>query len=470
MSTAPPILLWFRRDFRLADHRALSEACQSGRPVVPVFILDEVAQSYGAAPKWRLCRALEQFQITLQNIGSRLVLRRGKAADVLFQLAKETGAQDIWWTRAYDPDAVKRDTAVKSTLTEVGFDAKSWPGHLLFEPWNVATKQGGFYKVYTPMWRAVKDREISAPEPAPQRLIAPEIWPRSERLQDWDLEKTMNRGAQVLTRCTTVGEEAAHSRLIEFTSGAIDGYKQGRDFPARDATSHLSEHLAWGEIGPRTIWHAGLRAYHEERHGAEHFLKELVWREFAYHLAFHTPHITHRSWRPEWEAFPWSEEEDETVLRWKQGRTGIPLVDAAMRELYVTGYMHNRGRMIVGSFLTKHLLKHWRIGQAWFEDCLIDWDPASNAMGWQWVAGCGPDAAPYFRVFNPETQAQKFDPDQAYIQRYVAELAPKPGPEALAFFEACPRKWGLTPKDPYPQPVVGLAEGRKRALEVYGAR
>jgi deoxyribodipyrimidine photo-lyase len=250
----------------------------------------------------------------------------------------------------------------------------------------------------------------------------------------------------------------------------VEQYKERRDFPAEPATSRLSENLAWGEIGPRTIWHAGQRAFEEGARGAEHFLKELVWREFAYHLAFHTPRITDRNWREEWDAFPWSTTDDDAVLRWKQGLTGIPLVDAAMREMYVTGTMHNRGRMIVGSYLTKHMLKHWRIGQAWFEECLIDWDPAANAMGWQWVAGSGPDAAPYFRIFNPETQAAKFDADAEYTHRFVAELSPEPGPEARAFFDACPRSWTLSPTAPYPTPLVGLPEGRARALAAYENR
>lgn len=320
------------------------------------------------------------------------------------------------------------------------------------------------------MWRAVKDLDVAPPDPAPLRLMAPQKWPESDRLSGWALDRSLDLGAQVLARHANVGESAAYARLANFLSGSIGAYKERRNYPAQNATSRLSENLAWGEIGPRTVWHAGLRAHHEGHRGAEHFLKELVWREFAYHLAFHTPEITHKNWKPEWDTFPWSDHEDEEVLRWKQGRTGVPLVDAAMREMYVTGHMHNRGRMIVGSFLTKHMLKHWRIGQKWFEECLIDWDPAANAMGWQWVAGSGPDAAPYFRIFNPETQAQKFDAEQTYIQRFVAERAPDPGPEALAFFDACPRAWGLAPDDPYPTPIVGLAEGRQRALAAYEAR
>lgn len=470
MNKSTPIIIWFRRDFRLADHPALAKASRSGRPIVPVVLLDEVAETFGSAPRWRLSQAIEQFEARLKQVGSRLILRRGIAADELLALARETGAGDIWWSRAYDPEAIARDIKVKSALKEAGFGAKSWPGHLLFEPWAVKTKQGGFFKVYSSMWRAVKDLDVAPPDPAPLRLLAPEKWPDSDRLTGWALDKSMDRGAQVLARRANVGEPAAHERLANFLCGSIGDYKERRDYLAQNATSRLSENLAWGEIGPRTVWHAGLRAHLEGQRGAEHFLKELVWREFAYHLVFHTPEITRKNWRSEWDAFPWSDHEGAAVLRWKQGRTGVPLVDAAMREMYVTGHMHNRGRMIVGSFLTKHMLKHWRIGQKWFEECLIDWDPPANAMGWQWVAGSGPDAAPYFRVFNPETQAQKFDAEQTYIQRYVAECAPDPGPEALAFFDACPRAWELSPDDPYPTPIVGLAEGRQRALAAYEAR
>ncbi len=470
MNNSSPILLWFRRDFRLSDHPALTKATCSGRPVIPVFILDEVAESFGAAPKWRLGEAITAFRTQLESLGSQLILRRGEAATTLEALAHETGAGDIWWTRAYDPDAIARDTAAKTALTAAGLNAKSIPGHVLFEPWTVSPKQGGFFKVYSPMWRAVKNLEVAPPDPAATNLLAPDTWPESENLADWSLGAAMNRGAEIVGRHACVGEAAAADRLERFLEYAVATYKTRRDFPAEPATSGLSENLAWGEIGPRTIWHAGMRAFNEGAQGAEHFLKELVWREFAYHLAYHTPHIVRENWRPEWDGFSWSGEEDEAVLRWKQGRTGVPLVDAAMREMYVTGTMHNRGRMIVGSYLTKHMLKHWRIGLKWFEDCLIDWDPAANAMGWQWVAGSGPDASPYFRVFNPDLQAKKFDPDQVYVSRYVAELCSEPAADALAFFDACPRTWGLSATAPYPNPIVALDEGRKRALAAYAAR
>lgn len=468
--TSPPVLVWLRRDLRLSDHPMLSEAAASGRPIIPVFILDEVVQCYGAAPLWRLGQAVEAFQKSLEGIGSQLILRRGPALQVLKSLVQETGAADVWWTRAYDPEAIERDTNVKSALKADSVIARSFPGAVLFEPWTVQNKQGGFFKVYSPMWRAVKDRDVPLPDAAVSRLMPPVKWPESDALDSWRLSDGMRRGAAVVQKHIVVGEDAARQRLDRFLDSDVDGYKAQRDFPALDATSRLSENLTWGEIGPRMIWHAGLRAMHLGAAGAEHFLKELTWREFSHHLAYHTPHIVTNNWRPEWDSFPWDAADDEALLRWKQGRTGVPLVDAAMRELYVTGYMHNRGRMIVGSYLTKHLMKHWRLGQAWFAECLVDWDPAQNAMGWQWVAGSGPDAAPYFRVFNPVTQAEKFDKDQTYIKRYVAELTRQPSERASDFFQAIPVSWNLSAQDAYPAPLIDLAVGRQRALAAYEAR
>jgi deoxyribodipyrimidine photo-lyase len=281
----------------------------------------------------------------------------------------------------------------------------------------------------------------------------------------------MNRGAAIVRPWLTLGEKAARSRLGGFAASRIDAYKARRDFPGEEATSGLSENLTYGEISPRTIWHAGYRALQEGKAGAEHFLKELIWREFAYHLIHHTPHITTSSWREGWERFPWNEDERRAEVKaWKQGRTGIRFVDAGMREMYVTGRMHNRTRMIVASYLTKHLMCHWKIGMEWFEDCLVDWDPASNAMGWQWVAGSGPDAAPYFRVFNPVTQLDKFDSDRVYADRWIAEGQSDPPDEALSYFDAIPRRWPMAANEAYPDPIVTASDGRDAALAAYEAR
>ena len=469
MTDLAPLILWFRRDLRLDDHPMLAAAVAQGRPLIPVFILDPETEGQGAAARWRLGLAVAAFRAALERIGSRLILRRGPALDVLLALCAETGAGAVHWTRAYDPVAKARDTAVKAALKLQGLEADSHPGALLHEPWTVETKEGGFYRVYTPFWRAVKDRSVGVPSAAPATLAAPESWPASDRLEDWRLGAAMNRGAAIVTGYQAVGEAAARARLDRFLDGPVAEYRTARDLPAGEHTSRLSENLTYGEIGPRRIWNAGWRALQDGKAGAEHFLKELVWREFACHLVFHTPHIVSGNWKPDWDGFPWRGDSPDAE-RWRRGMTGEPFVDAAMREMYVTGTMHNRARMIAASYLTKHLLTDWRVGLAWFADCLTDWDPASNAMGWQWVAGSGPDAAPYFRIFNPATQAEKFDPDQVYVHRFVAELCRRPGPEALSYFEAVPRSWGLNASGRYPEPVVSLAAGRDRALEAYGAR
>jgi deoxyribodipyrimidine photo-lyase len=466
--TDGPLILWFRRDLRLADLPMLQAAAAAGRAVIPLFILDPETESIGAAAKWRLGLSLADFAARLQAVGSRLTLRRGAALEVLRAVIAETGAAGVHWSRLYDPAAIARDTGVKAALKGV-VDAVSHAGHLLFEPHTVETGTGGFYRVYTPFWRNVKDRDVAAPAPAPVALRGPDVWPASDALDDWQLGAAMRRGAAIVAAHQRVGEVAALDRMAWFLDGPVDDYDNGRNMCAVAGTSGLSQNLALGEIGPRTIWHAGMRALHEGRRGAETFLKEIVWREFSYHLIFHTPHIASGNWKPEWDSFPWRGENPDAA-RWKQGMTGEPFVDAAMREMYVTGTMHNRGRMIVASYLTKHLLTDWRVGLAWFADCLTDWDPAANAMGWQWAAGSGPDAAPYFRIFNPATQAEKFDPRAVYRNRYIAELSRNPGPQALAFFDAVPRKWQLDAARPYPKALIDLAAGRDRALKAYGQR
>lgn len=464
-----PLILWLRRDLRLGDQPMLAAAVASGRPVLPVFVLDPETEALGAAPKWRLGLAVAAFAQAVEALGARLVLRRGRALDVLRALVAETGAQGVWWSRLYDPASVARDTGVKAALKADGVEARSFAGHLLHEPWEIETGQGGFYRVFTPYWKASRGMGVAAPDPAPTRLRGVEVWPASDRLDDWLLGAAMHRGAGVVARYQAVGEAAAREKLHGFLSGPVGRYSEMRDFPGVAGTSRLSENLTYGEIGIREVWHAGLRARDEGRAGAESFLRELAWREFSYHLMHHTPQITSGNWKPEWDAFPWRGE-SEAVDRWRRGMTGEPFVDAGMREMYVTGTMHNRVRMIVGSYLTKHLLTHWKLGLDWFAECLTDWDPAANAMGWQWVAGSGPDAAPYFRVFNPAGQAEKFDADARYRRRFLAEMSKDPGEEARAFFDAVPRSWGLGPGQAYPKPVVDLAEGRALALAAYGAR
>ena len=471
MTTGAPLVLWFRRDLRLADHPMLAEAVATGRPLIPVFVHDDVVARAPAAPRWRWGLAVERFAAALGEAGSRLTLRAGPAAEVLVRLAGEVGAADVWWSRLYDGDAKARDRDVTDALERAGLGARAWPGHLLFEPWTIETKAGRPYSVYSPMWRAVRGREVAAPEPAPERLRAPDAWPESDALADWRMGAAMRRGAEVVARHVRVGEAAARERLDAFLEDRVDAYDRMRDVPATDGTSGLSENLTYGEIGPRTVWHAARagRDLAELSAGEETFLKELVWREFAYHLLHHAPDLPDECWRKEWRRFPWREDNPDAEA-WRRGRTGIRLVDAAMREIHVKGTMHNRSRLVVASYLVKHLMTHWRVGHDFFADHLIDWDVANNALNWQWVAGCGPDASPFFRVFNPEGQLKRFDPKEVYVRRWVAELADEPSDLALSFYDATPRAWGLGPDDPYPEPVVGAAEGRERALAAFAAR
>lgn len=467
--TQSPLILWFRRDLRLDDHPMVQAALATGRPLIPVFIYDAETAALGAAARWRLSQGVAVFAARLAAMGSRLILRQGASQAVLDDLITETGAAGVMWQRLYDPASTARDSVVKANLRAKGLIADSHAGALLIEPWQVATGQGGPYRVYSPFWRAIAGLDFGPAHPAPARLPVPASWPASDDLASWHMGAAMRRGAAVLAPHAIVGEGAALARLDGFITGKIDAYKADRDFVGLDATSGLSENLAWGEIGPRRIWHAAEAPLQKGARGAEHFRKELVWREFAYHLMHHTPHILHRNWREEWDSFGWGGDGAQAEA-WRRGMTGEPFVDAAMREVYVTGRMHNRARMIVASYLTKHLLIDWRIGADWFADVLTDYDPASNAMGWQWVAGSGPDAAPYFRVFNPAGQAEKFDADGAYRMRWIAEGQKTPPATALAFFEAVPRSWGLSPRQPYPKPIVDLATGRARALAAYAAR
>jgi deoxyribodipyrimidine photo-lyase len=464
-----PLLLWFRRDLRLSDHPMLSAAVATGRPLIPVFILDPETEGLGAAAKWRLGLSLKHFAGRLSGLGSRLIFRRGPALEVIETLVAETGAGGVMWSRLYDPASKARDAGVKAALKARRIEATSFAGHLLHEPWTVETGQGGFYRVYTPFWRSVKDRDVARPAAALKVMRGPQVWPASDALGDWQLGRAMQRGAAVVLPYQCVGEVAATAKLDVFLDGPIDHYTDARNLPDRVGTSGLSQNLALGEIGPRHVWHAAMRVWLGGSAGAETYLKELIWREFAYHLLHHTPHIATANWRPDWDAFPWRSDNPDAE-RWRRGMTGEPFVDAAMREMYVTGTMHNRGRMIVASYLTKHLLTDWRVGLAWFTECLTDWDPAANAMGWQWAAGSGPDASPYFRIFNPATQAEKFDTGGAYRRRFIAELSPDPGPDALGFFDAVPKSWQLDPKAPYPKPIVALSEGRDRALAAYAGR
>ncbi len=468
---ASPILLWFRRDLRISDHPALHAAAASGRPVIPVFLRDEGVTGIGAAPRMRVGMAAAELGTSLEALGSRLVLRSGSAAEALTALVTETGAGAVWWTRLFDPLSRRTDEAVLAELARMGIEARSFPGHLLHDPATFVSGSGRPYQVYAPFAKALRRSDPGEPLPAPSRLVALPTWPRGESLEAWRLDAAMNRGGPIVAAWQRPGEARARDRLHRFAAEQLADYKVARDFPGRDGSSRLSDALSVGEIGPRTCWAVGLEALGRAPEGAEQFLREIAWRDFAHHLLWHSPAMDREHWRPAWKEVGWSQDEaSPPVLAWRQGRTGFPIVDAAMREMWVTGRMHNRARMIVASFLTKHMLTDWRVGLRVFEDCLTDWDPANNAVNWQWVAGSGPDAAPFFRIYNPDSQTATWDADRAYLRRWIAEGEAAPTPEALSFFDAVPRSWGLSPADSYPQPILDLAAARDTALAAFRAR
>lgn len=465
-----PSIWWIRRDLRLTDNPALVAALKAG-DVIPLFILDERFETLGAAPRWRLQEGLRKLGKALEDKGARLILRRGDALQVLRDVISETKAGAVHWMRLYDPFSRGADAKIKAALRDEGCAAESHAGHLLQEPMGLQTQSGGFYKVFSPFWKQIRQMDVPRPLAAPERLPAVDAALASDRLESWELGADMQRGARVVARYERVGEAEALAQLEAFFDGPVSRYDSARNALAEEGCSRLSAHLSLGEISPRVIWDWAMRARAAGTQGLEPYLRQIGWRDFAHHLMYHTPHMLEENWREGWEEFPWREDAGSAALEaWRYGRTGIDLVDAAMRELWVTGRMHNRARMIAASYLTKHLMVHWRLGERWFADQLVDYDPACNAMGWQWVAGTGPDASPFFRIFNPETQQKNFDPKGDYLARWLAEGQGDPPKSALGFYEAIPLSAGLSPQDARPkEPIVGLAEGRERALAAYEA-
>ncbi len=473
--TAPATLLWFRLDLRLTDNPALEAARQRGGPVVPVFVWapeEEGDWPPGGASRWWLHRSLAALAGDLETRGARLLIRRGPSLASLRQLARETGADAVYWNRRYEPALIARDTAVKEALRADGLRAESFNSALLFEPWTVTNQTGKPFQVFTPFWRHCLAREDPpAPTPAPRRLPGPARAPRSEPLAALELEPTID-WASGLRAAWQPGEAGAAANLRRFLDHAFEQYGEDRNRPDRPGTSRLSPHLHFGEIGPRQVWqalkrHAAQRGWPVTRWRNTQFLAEIGWREFAYHLLYHFPHTPTRPLRAEFARFPWRKEA-AWLRAWQRGRTGYPIVDAGMRELWATGWMHNRVRMITASFLVKDLLVDWCAGARWFWDTLVDADLASNTLGWQWTAGCGADAAPYFRIFNPVTQGQKFDPQGDYVRRWVPELARLPTEWIHRPWEAPDevlRAGGVELGRTYPRPIVSHAIAREVALE-----
>lgn len=473
-SATAPALVWFRRDLRIADNPALYAAAQSGRPVVCVYVREPdraLDLSTGAAADWWLHHSLEHLAGRLEALGGRLVLLDGPASERLPQLASELGAAEVYWNRTEWPWLDKRDRALASTLQEQGVTPRGFRIATLLDPASLLNGSGQPYKVFSAFWRtALKTLAPRTPLPEPESIPAgPQV--EGASLADWTLLPTRPDWAKGFGERWTPGETAARARLDVFLKEELDNYRTHRDRPDLDVTSRLSPHLGWGEISPRTVWHQ-VQAF-AERGGsfkdAEKFLAELGWRDFAYYLGHHFDDLRHTNFNRDFDHFPWRDSA-EGLKAWKAGRTGVPMVDAAMRELWISGWMHNRTRMIAASYLIKHIGCHWREGMAWFEDTLVDADPLVNAASWQWVAGSGADAAPYFRVFNPASQGEKFDPDGRYVRRWVEELSTVPSAIIHAPWTASAgelARYGVTLGETYPRPVVDLKQGREMALAAY---
>jgi len=469
-------IVWFRRDLRLTDNPALDRAVRSHDTIIPLYVHapdEESPWEPGAASCWWLDRSLEALDVDLRARGSRLAIRRGPTFDALRTAAREHAVCAVYWNRLYDPAVKIRDTRIKEGLRADGISVWSGNGALLFEPWTVLNGAGRPYRVFSPFWKTCRQRlSFQDLSPAPTKIKSPP--PTGADLERETLGLAPTIPWDTGMRETWVpGESGARDQLEQFTSACLKDYVRGRDRPALSQTSRLSPHLHFGEVGPRQIASAVLSLSAVTpglEEAAEKYLSEIGWREFAHHLLFHFPDLPERPLDERFEAFPWRGSAESDLIAWQRGRTGIPIVDAGMRELWHTGWMHNRVRMIVGSFLTKNLRIPWQYGARWFWETLVDADLASNTFGWQWIAGCGADAAPYFRVFNPVRQSEKFDADGGYVRRWVPEIGNLSGTHLYAPW-TCPDQEltgaGIHLGETYPKPLVDLAVSRKQALDAY---
>jgi deoxyribodipyrimidine photo-lyase len=472
---ANPAIQWFRSDLRLADNSALTAALESDRPLIALFILDDATPGdwrAGGASRWWLHHSLAQLDAELRSRGGRLVLRRGDTLTELERLIMATGADELCFSRSYEPYAVELERRVHDELAD-RLEVRRYGGSLLFEPERLRTKAGQPFRVFTPFWKTcLQEPDPPAPRAAPEHIEFYRDAVDSDELSDWALLPTSPDWADGLRAHWTPGEAGADAALRDFVDDAVGVYHDRRDRPDVRGTSRLSPHLHCGEISPRQAWHAVKSELHIDpklSRGGGSFLRELGWREFSHHLLSHWPQLPHEPFREEFAAFPWRRNARK-LASWQRGETGYPLVDAGMRELWETGWMHNRVRMVAASFLIKHLLIPWQDGEAWFWDTLVDADLANNSAGWQWVAGCGADAAPFFRIFNPIIQGKKFDPDGAYVRRWVPELARLPDKylhEPWSAPAAVLADAGVTLDKEYPKPIVEHRAARERALQAF---
>ncbi|NNF57536.1 MAG: deoxyribodipyrimidine photo-lyase [Rhodothermaceae bacterium] len=473
-------LVWFRNDLRLADHPALTRATERGEAVIPVFIWaseEEGDWPPGGAHRWWLHESLHALDTDLRSRSSRLILRSGPSLDTLRALIDATGAEAVYWNARHLPALHARDAEVRDALEADGIAVRTFASRILHHPDAVETTSGGPYHVFTPFWKKLRSQlEVAEPLPVPRlgERRAPASWPESASLDDFDLTPVEQDGvdwAEAMRAEWTPGEAGAQDRLEHFIEEALIEYPTERNRPDKRGSSMLSPYLHHGELGPRQVWHAVNAWVHNGamREAADVFLSEIGWREFGYHMLHHYPDLPMEPLKAKFADFPWRDDA-EALERWQRGQTGFPIVDAGMRQLWALGWMHNRVRMIVGSFLTKDLLLSWQNGARWFWDTLCDGDLASNTLNWQWVGGCGPDAQPFFRVFNPITQGEKFDPDGTYVRHWVPELTELPDAYLHKPWEAPAEvltEAGVTLGSTYPEPLVDHAEARERALDAY---
>ncbi|MEO0549940.1 MAG: deoxyribodipyrimidine photo-lyase [Pseudomonadota bacterium] len=474
-ASSSPSIVWFRRDLRLEDNPALGTAVRrSGEDLICLYIreTDTALRPSGSASDWWLDKSLQRLAADIAALGGKLILRTGSAATVIDEVIKDTGAGAVFWNRRYEEAGREIDKAIKSGLKDRGICTDSFNGGVLTEPWTQKTGSGGYYKVYSPYWRAVQNAYAPATIAAQPKAIRP-VSIHTDALEDWKLHPSNPDWSSGFEADWAPGEAGAAARLDRFLSGSVSTYGNDRNRPdLQHGTSGLSPHLAFGEISPAQIWRATkyrVESGQIDAKGAQKFLSEVAWRDFAYVLLFHNPHLATENFKPDFDGMPWSD--DTAALEaWQRGQTGYPMVDAGMRQLWQTGWMHNRVRMITASFLTKHLLIHWSHGEDWFWDTLVDADPASNSASWQWVAGSGADAAPYFRIFNPITQGEKFDETGDYVRKWCPELARLPRKFLYQPWEAGPlilREAGIELGKTYPYPIVDHKDARQRALDAY---